>query len=49
MLAKAKEKNKRTVVMIRGDEKVPYGRVAQVMSVIQTVNLPVSAVLQNAE
>ena len=48
-LLRAKQDNPRTVVLIRGDQSVPYGRVAQVMSVIRTVNLPVSAVLQNAQ
>lgn len=48
-LVKLKEENPRTVVLIRGDQTVPYGRVAQVMAVIRTVNLPVSAVLQSAE
>lgn len=48
-LLKTKAANPRTVVLIRGDQSVPYGRVAQVMGVIRTVNLPVSAVLQNAE
>ena len=48
-LLKTKAANPRTVVLIRGDQTVPYGRVAQVMGVIRTVNLPVSAVLQNAE
>jgi biopolymer transport protein ExbD len=47
-LLKLKADTPRTVVLIRGDQSVPYGRVAQVMAVIRTVNLPVSAVLQNA-
>ena len=48
-LLETKQRNPQTMVLSRGDENVPYGRVAEVMGIIRTVNLPVSAVLQNAE
>lgn len=46
-LAKAAEENPNTVVLIRGDQTVPYGRVAQVMAVARITGLKISAVLKN--
>ncbi len=45
-LVKARNKNPKTVVLIRGDQAVPYGRIAQVMSMAQAAQLQVSAVLR---
>lgn len=46
-LARAAEENANTVVLIRGDQKVPYGRIAQVMAVARLSGLKLSAVLRN--
>ena len=46
-LVSARERNPKTVVLIRGDQQVPYGRIAEVMAVIRAANLPVSAVLKD--
>lgn len=41
-------KNKpNTIILVRGDQKVPYGRVAQVMSLVRASGLRLSAVLQS--
>lgn len=45
-LAKAANKNPNTVVLIRGDQNVPYGRIAQVMAVARASQLRISAVLR---
>ena len=37
-----------TIVLIRGDERVPYGRIAQVMAIVQATGLSISAVLQSS-
>ena len=37
----------KTIVLIRGDERVPYGRIAQVMAIVQAAGLQISAVLQS--
>ena len=43
-------KNKpNTIVLVRGDQKVPYGRVGQVMSLIRASGLNLSAVLQSGQ
>lgn len=46
-LARAADENANTVVLIRGDQKVPYGRIAQVMAVARLSGLKLSAVLRN--
>lgn len=46
-LARAADDNPNTVVLIRGDQKVPYGRIAQVMAVARLSGLKLSAVLRN--
>ena len=48
-LVKAREDNPRTVVLIRGDQNVAYGRIAAVLAIIRAANLPVSAVLQEGQ
>jgi biopolymer transport protein ExbD len=41
-------KNKpNTIILVRGDQKVPYGRVGQVMSLVRASGLRLSAVLQS--
>ena len=45
-LLRAASKNPRTVVLIRGDETVPYGRIAQVMAVARASRLRISAELE---
>lgn len=43
-------KNKpNTIVLVRGDQKVPYGRVGQVMSLVRASGLNLSAVLQSGQ
>lgn len=46
-LAEAADENPNTVVLIRGDQTVPYGRVAQVMAMARLTGLKISAVLKN--
>lgn len=36
-----------TIILVRGDQKVPYGRVGQVMSLVRASGLRLSAVLQS--
>lgn len=38
-----------TIVLVRGDQKVPYGRVGQVMSLVRASGLNLSAVLQSGQ
>ena len=38
-----------TIILIRGDQKVPYGRVGQVMSLVRASGLNLSAVLQSGQ
>ena len=45
-LLRAAAKNPQTVVLIRGDETVPYGRIAQVMAVARASRLRISAELE---
>lgn len=45
-LLRAAQKNPRTVVLIRGDETVPYGRIAQVMAIARASRLRISAELE---
>ncbi len=46
-LAKAASENPNTVVLIRGDQQVPYGRIAEVMAVARLSRLRISAVLRD--
>ena len=46
-LARAQAENPKTVILIRGDQTVAYGRIAQVMTVARSLRLPISAVLRN--
>jgi len=45
-LARAANKNPNTVVLIRGDQRVPYGRIAEVMTIARTSRLRISATLR---
>lgn len=45
-LLRAAEKNPKTIVLIRGDETVPYGRIAQVMAIARASRLRISAELE---
>ncbi len=47
--ARARDKNEQTVVLIRGDQDVPYGRIAQVMAVARAARLPISAILKSPD
>ena len=42
------ERNPNTIVLIRGDQRAPYGRVAEVMAAARVLRLKVSALLQGA-
>ena len=44
-LGRAANENPNTVVLIRGDQQVPYGRIAQVMAIARQSRLRLSAVL----
>ena len=48
-LIEIRASNPKTIVLVRGDQAVPYGRIAAVLGAIRTANLPVSAVLNNTE
>ncbi|MEE2755314.1 MAG: biopolymer transporter ExbD [Myxococcota bacterium] len=48
-LLEVRAKNPKTIVLVRGDQAVPYGRIASVLAAIRAANLPVSAVLNTAE
>ncbi len=48
-LLEVRASNPKTIVLVRGDQAVPYGRIASVLGAIRAANLPVSAVLNNAE
>ncbi|MCA9527273.1 MAG: biopolymer transporter ExbD [Myxococcales bacterium] len=45
-LAKAANRNPNTIVLIRGDESVAYGRIAEVMTIARASKLKISATLQ---
>ena len=47
-LLEVRAKNAKTVVLVRGDQTVPYGRIASVLAAIRAANLPVSAVLNQS-
>jgi biopolymer transport protein TolR len=46
-LARTANENPNTVVLIRGDQAVPYGRIAQVMAIARQSRLRISAVLRD--
>ena len=48
-LLEVRAKNAKTVVLVRGDQTVPYGRIASVLAAIRAANLPVSAVLNQSQ
>lgn len=43
-MLEARRESDETVVLIRGDRQVPYGRVVQIMGLARTVGLPVNIV-----
>jgi biopolymer transport protein ExbD len=47
-LLKAANDNPRTVVLIRGDQRASYGRIAQVMEIARASRLKISAQLRGA-
>lgn len=47
MLTRTANRKPGTVVLIRGDQSVTYGRVVQVMGMAKALSLPVSVVYQN--
>ncbi len=47
--ARARDKEEQTVVLIRGDQDVSYGRIAEVMAVARAARLPISAILRNPD
>ena len=46
-LVELRQKTPSTIVLLRGDENVSYGRIAQIMTVIRAAGLPISAVLRS--
>ena len=48
-LSRARDKNPKTVVLVRGDQTVPYGRIAEVMNIVRATRLPISAVLRDGD
>ena len=39
----------KTIILVRGDQQVPYGKVGQVMSIVRASGLRLSAVLQSGQ
>ena len=48
-LVELRQKNPATIVLLRGDQNVSYGRIAQIMTVIRAAGLPISAVLRGGQ
>ena len=48
-LTRAASQKPNTIVLVRGDQRVPYGRIGQVMSIVRASGLRMSAVLQSGE
>ena len=48
-LGKAANKAPNTIVLVRGDERASYGKIAQVMSLVRAFGLRLSAVLESGE
>jgi biopolymer transport protein ExbD len=46
-LASIAQQNPNTIVLLRGDQNVPYGKIGQVMSIIRASGLKMSAVLNS--
>ena len=48
-LTRVAQANPNTIVLLRGDQRVPYGRIGEVMAIIRAAGLRVSAVLESGE
>ncbi len=48
-LTRVAQANPNTIVLLRGDQRVPYGRIGEVMAAIRAAGLRVSAVLESGE
>lgn len=48
-LARAAQSKPDTIVLVRGDQRVPYGRVGQVMSIVRASGLRMSAALESGQ
>ncbi|MBM4293260.1 MAG: biopolymer transporter ExbD [Deltaproteobacteria bacterium] len=48
-LTRAAQANPNTIVLLRGDQRVPYGRIGEVMALIRAAGLRVSAVLESGD
>lgn len=48
-LTRAAQTNPNTIVLLRGDQRVPYGRIGEVMALIRAAGLRVSAVLESGD
>jgi biopolymer transport protein TolR len=48
-LTRVAQVNPNTIVLLRGDQRVPYGRIGEVMAIIRAAGLRVSAVLESGE
>ena len=46
-LVKVAQNKPDTIILVRGDQRVPYGRVGQVMSIVRASGLRMSAALQS--
>ena len=46
-LLRAANQDPKTVVLVRGDQRVPYGRIGQVMAIVRASGLRMSAVLES--
>ena len=48
-LARVAQSKPDTIVLVRGDQRVPYGRVGQVMSIVRASGLRMSAALESGQ
>ena len=48
-LVRTANNNPKSIVLVRGDQRVPYGRIGQVMSIVRASGLRMSALLESGD
>jgi biopolymer transport protein TolR len=48
-LVRTANSNPKSIVLVRGDQRVPYGRIGQVMSIVRASGLRMSALLESGD
>ena len=48
-LVRTANRNPKSIVLVRGDQRVPYGRIGQVMSIVRASGLRMSALLESGD